>query len=260
MKPMPLTPLEPGPLAGQRAFDALHQAIVSGELPVGYRLRIRDLARQLGISTMPVRQAIRRLEEQGLATSEPYRGAVVRGFSDRELLDLYAVRTLLETDATVLGIPSLTEDDLARLEFELDAMGKALQVADAEDYLVHDEAFLTLVYEAADNAIMMEMIHTLWHRCRPYKLMGVEHELEVQKSLEFVEIPGIPAGHVSLLEYQRRVVDAARRGDAAAARQATQDSLAAATRRIRMGLVPARSEEAPEAAESPSDVADARRD
>ncbi|WP_291279959.1 GntR family transcriptional regulator [Galactobacter sp.] len=239
---MALTPLEPGPLAGERAFEALHHAIVTGELPVGYRLRIRDLARELDISTMPVRQAIRRLEEQGLATSEPYRGAVVRGFSDRELLDLYAVRTLLETDATVIGIASLTETDLEQLQRELEAMTTALDAADAADYMHHDEAFLGIVYQAAGNEVMMEMIHSLWHRCRPYKLLGVQHELEVQESLAAVEIPGIPVGYVPLLEYQRQLLEAARRGDAAAARQATQDSLAAATRRVRMGLVSPRSE------------------
>lgn len=239
---MALTPLEPGPLAGERAFEALHRAIVTGEFPVGYRLRIRDLAGELGISTMPVRQAIRRLEEQGLATSEPYRGAVVKGFNDRELLDLYAVRTLLETDATVIGIASLTEADLDRLDRELAAMSAALEAFDAAAYVRHDEGFLETVYQAAGNEVMMEMIHTLWHRCRPYKLLGVEYELEVQESLSAVEIPGIPVGYVPLLDYQRQLLDAARRGDAAAARQATQDSLAAATRRVRLGLVSPRSE------------------
>lgn len=234
---MPLSPLEPGPLASERAYEALHAAIVSGELPVGYRLRIRDLARELGISTMPVREAIRRLDEQGLASSEPYRGAVVRGFSDSELLDLYSVRTLLETDATVLGITALTDEDISQLEAQLELMQADHDRGDASSYVRHDEAFLERVYGASGNAVMLEMIHSLWHRCRPYKLMGVRYELKLHQDLADVDLPGIPAAYVPLLDYQHQLLEAAKTGDTAAARQATQESLSAATRRIRLGLV-----------------------
>jgi DNA-binding GntR family transcriptional regulator len=236
MNGMPLSPLEPGARAGEGAFEALHQAIVSGELPVGHRLRIRDLARELGISTMPVREAIRRLEEQGLAESEPYRGAVVRGLSDRELLDLYAVRTLLETDATMLGIAALTSDDLDELQAELEHMAAALDGADASAYLHHDEAFLSVFYGAGGNAVMLEMIRSLWHRCRPYKLMGVRRELALRNGGDIPEIPRDFGQRVPLLEYQEQLLQAARDRDAGAARQATQESLAVATARIRLRL------------------------
>lgn len=234
---MPLTPLEPGPLAGERAFEALRSAILSGELPVGTRLRIRDLARELDISTMPVREAIRRLEELGLAASEPYRGAVVRGFNEREVLDLYAVRTLLETDATVLGITSLSETDIEVLEEQLELLTAAHEQGDAVKYVQHDEEFLKVVYAAAGNAVMLELIRNLWYRCRPYKLMGVRHELELSQGLADVDVRGYPDGYSPLLDHQRQLLQAARTGDSATARQATRESLSAAMRRIRLGLL-----------------------
>ena len=72
---------------------------MSGELPAGARLRVRDLALQVGTSVMPVREAIRRLEEAGLAERVPHKGAVVRGLTLTELEHVYDVRILLKTEA-----------------------------------------------------------------------------------------------------------------------------------------------------------------
>ena len=66
-------------LVADKVFTAIHEAIMSGELPAGARLRVRDLALQVGTSVMPVREAIRRLEEAGLAERVPHKGAVVKG-------------------------------------------------------------------------------------------------------------------------------------------------------------------------------------
>ena len=86
---MPLPRLELSGRMGDQVFTAIHTAIISGELRAGTRLRIRDLADELGTSVMRVRGAIRRLEEMGLVEAEPYRGAVVREFTHTQLLELY---------------------------------------------------------------------------------------------------------------------------------------------------------------------------
>ena len=90
-------------LLADQVYAALHEAIMSGELPAGSRLRIRDLAEQVGTSVMPVREAIRRLEEAGLAEREPHKGAVVKGLTLEELVHVYGVRRLLEGEAARLG-------------------------------------------------------------------------------------------------------------------------------------------------------------
>ena len=69
---MSLNKLQPSVLVADQVFEAIHDGIMSGDLPVGHRLLIRELAKDLGTSVMPVREAIRRLEEAGLAEKSPY--------------------------------------------------------------------------------------------------------------------------------------------------------------------------------------------
>ncbi|ODR21298.1 GntR family transcriptional regulator [Mycolicibacterium porcinum] len=220
---MPLPKLEPSTRVGDQVFEAIHAAIISGELPAGHRLRIRDLAADLGTSVMPVREAIARLQEIGLAESLPYRGAVVKDFSYQELLDLYAARSLLEVEATVLGAGRVSPDDVARMRDELAAMDAALVQSDAVGYLDRDEDFLAIVYAAAGNRVLLEMIRMLWNRCRAYKVVGAERELE----------SGDPS---PLLQYQKSLLDAIESGDVELAGRITAQSLEAATERIRAGV------------------------
>jgi DNA-binding GntR family transcriptional regulator len=220
---MPLPKLEPSTRMGDQVFEAIRAAIISGELPAGFRLRIRELAADLGTSVMPVREAIARLQEVGLAESIPRRGAVVKDFSYRELLDLYATRNLLEVEATLLGAGRVSPDDVARMRVEYQAMEAALAQGDAVGYLARDEDFLAIVYAAADNRVLLEMIRMLWHRCRSYKVVGAERELAV----------GDPS---PLLQYQKSLLDAVVSGDIELAGRITAQSLAAATERIRAGV------------------------
>jgi len=220
---MTLTKLEPGGRIGDLVFEAIRSAIISGELPAGQRLRIRDLAAELGTSVMPVREAIRRLEEIGLAEAEPYRGAVVKGFTDKELLDLYSVRRMLETQATTLGIPELTAHDVERMETERASMTAAIDAEDAVEYLARDEAFLSIIYAASGNDVLLEVIGILWHRCRTYKILGARRELAA----------GTPA---ALVDFHDQLLGAARVRDAATAGRVTTESLDAATSRIELAI------------------------
>ena len=77
----------------------IHEAIMNGDLPAGSRLKVRDLAEQVGTSVLPVREAIRRLEEAGLAERSPHKGAVVKDLTLEELVHVYDVRRLLEVEA-----------------------------------------------------------------------------------------------------------------------------------------------------------------
>src|SRR5689334_12588269 len=84
---------------------------MSGELPAGTQLKVRDLATQVGTSVMPVREAIRRLEESGLAVREAHKGAVVKNLTMAELVQTYEVRSLLEVEAARRGGSAVTDDD-----------------------------------------------------------------------------------------------------------------------------------------------------
>ena len=90
-------------LITDRVFTAIRDAIMAGEIAPGSRLRLRDLAAQLGTSPMPVREAIGRLEQNGLVVRVPHRGAVVVELTAEELLHVYDTRLLLECEAARAG-------------------------------------------------------------------------------------------------------------------------------------------------------------
>lgn len=208
---------------GDQVFEAMHAAIMSGDLPAGHHLRIRELADELGTSVMPVREAIRRLEEIGLAEALPYKGAIVKNLTPEELLHIYAVRRLLEVEATSLGVAKALTGSVSEMEAELGAMEVALTEHRVVEYLNRDEQLLSIIYSAGGNPVLLETIRMLWQRCRSYKIVGVERELESQ---EFD----------ALLAFQERLLAAVQAGDAQQAAAITAESLDAAIQRIREAL------------------------
>ena len=214
-------PVETRLLADQ-VYERIHQAIMSGELPAGARLRVRDLAEQVGTSVMPVREAIRRLEEAGLAEGSPHRGAVVKQLTLEELVHVYEVRLHLEALAAAEGAARITEPMCDRMEAEFRSMREALDSGRAVEYLDRDEALLATLYEAGGNPVLTEMIRTLWQRCRAYKIVGATAI--------------IANGGDSLWRYQRLLIEAARSRDPLAAEAASRASLLDATARIRRAL------------------------
>lgn len=220
---MPLSKLPPTTRVGDKAYEALHAAIVTGEYEAGRRLQIRDLAADLGISVMPVREAIKRLEEVGLVETAPYKGAIVKELSRSELLQIYAVRGLLEMEAARLGAAHVTVDELEQLEQLYISLGQAVGRDDVIEYLDLDEQMLSIVYGASGNEVLMEQIRSLWDRCRAFKIMGARGGLSEDIA-------------VKLLQYQSALIEAIRKGDCDAAVEITEASIESATQRIEIAL------------------------
>lgn len=216
---MSLPRLDSSPRVGDQAFEAIHAAIMNGDFPGGYRLQIRELAENLGISVMPVREAIKRLEEMSLVESLPYRGAVVKTLTPEELRNVYAVRKLLEVEAATLGAANVGERTLHRMQRAFDAMVDALDREDVAEYLDHDEEILIPLYADSGNPVLLETIRTLWYRCRPFKIVGARREIRSGQ-------------RDPLLTFQSRLIEAVRAGDAQAACEITASSVDTAAERI----------------------------
>jgi DNA-binding GntR family transcriptional regulator len=105
----------------------VEEAIVSGELPPGAVLRQEQLSEQFAVSRTPVREALRRLAALGLVSFEPNRGVRVRTLSREELREAFLVRAELESLATDLAAPKMTEEDLEELEQAETAFSRATQ-------------------------------------------------------------------------------------------------------------------------------------
>ncbi len=206
-----------------RVYAVLHESIMSGEFPVGYRLRIRDLAALVGTSEMPVREAIRRLEEAGFAERVPHRGSVVKGLDLAELIHAYDVRLLLEVEATQLGAKRIDKAGIAEMRQGLVSMRQAIAEGAVMDYLDRDEAVLGVLYEASGNPVLMDTVRSLWGQCRAYKTVGARSALDKPDD-------------DALWRHQERLVEAVESGDAAAAAAVTRESLASAINRIKAQL------------------------
>ncbi|MEV0703580.1 GntR family transcriptional regulator [Saccharopolyspora sp. NPDC050389] len=219
---MAMSKLESSSLLTDRVFTAIREEIMNGGMPAGHRLRIRDIAAQLGTSVMPVREAIRRLEEAGLAESIPHKGAVVRGLTLEELRQIYHVRRLLEVDAARLGAPHATESTAAMMEMHCAAITASVAEEDVVGALDADEALLTELYAAGGNTVLLDVIQGLWERCRVYKIVGARKAIEEDDR--------------SLWSFQPRLVEAVRAHDAQAVADITDESMVSASERIERHL------------------------
>ncbi|MCO4272943.1 GntR family transcriptional regulator [Pseudarthrobacter sp. HLT3-5] len=212
-------------LVADQVYEALRTAILTGELAGGSPLRVRDVAAMVGTSVMPVREAIRRLEETGLATRvAAHRGAVVREFTVGELIHIYEVRATLEIEAARRGAANVTDADVARMEAACARMQKAVAERRVWDALDDDEDLLRTLYSAGSNPVLMGVIETLWRQCRPYKVIGATEAIEHDDS--------------SLWTPQPAILEAARSRDVKAATKLTKESLSSARQRLEKRLVP----------------------
>ena len=146
--------------------ENLRDEIVLGELVPGQRLRLEDIASRYDVSTMPVREALRALETEGLVEVFPHRGAVVTELSTDDLEDIYDIRELLEEKATYDDFPNLTKETLEELTSLVEQMDEHLGDVSAEVALNH-KLHLTL-YAASGRKHLCELNQLLRYRTQHY--------------------------------------------------------------------------------------------
>jgi len=144
--------------------DRLLQDIVAGRYPPEARIVETSLARELGVSQAPVREALRGLEALGLVEILPFRGARVRRPSIGELLEAYTVRFELEALGARLGVPGMSDADLAELEALGEAMQRAAEAGDRHEVAVADAAFHARLLHLAGNTTL----ERVWRSLEPF--------------------------------------------------------------------------------------------
>ncbi len=148
--------------------EALRERILSGAIADGEQLRQDGIAAQFDVSRIPVREALRQLEAEGLVVFHAHRGAVVTTLSLDEIAELFEVRAQLETGVLRRAVPRLTPDDLAAAEAHLDRFDAAFA---AEDVAVWGELnwlFHATLYEAADRPRTLAIIRNLHNNTDRY--------------------------------------------------------------------------------------------
>lgn len=146
--------------------DRLRSQIGAGALAPGARLVERELAQELGVSRVPVREALRRLESEGLVTVQPRRGVVVRSLTPGDLEDLFDVRLALEAQAARLAALRADADQVAALDQIVSQSRRAMREGDRAALAVANTAFHDAVVEAAHNPLLSSMLEPLQGRLR----------------------------------------------------------------------------------------------
>jgi DNA-binding GntR family transcriptional regulator len=161
-----------GPTTGEPESEAervarlLRDQIVAGIRAAGSRLVERDIAAETGVSRVPVREALKTLVAEGLATPRPRTWAVVRTFTDKDIDDLIEVRSALETLAFRLAAQRADDDGLARLGRWVMAEQRAARAGDAAAARRAGTAFHELVVDLAANDLLSELFDTTRSRMR----------------------------------------------------------------------------------------------
>jgi DNA-binding GntR family transcriptional regulator len=143
--------------ASAAATELIREAIIDGRLPPGQRLKEEELARELGISRTPVREALLILQTEGLVDAEPNRGAVVRSHDAGDLEDLYALRALLEGYAARRAAANVTEATSAELWASCDRF-EALIDGDVQELVKENLFFHSTILDTAKSRRVAEQI------------------------------------------------------------------------------------------------------
>jgi DNA-binding GntR family transcriptional regulator len=144
----------------EQVKEVLLERILHGAYAPGDRLVETAIARELGTSQAPVREALRELEQLRLVESSPHKGARVRAVTAAELAEIYPVRAAIEEVAAREAAVRL-DGDVAALEAELDAMREAAAAGDFHEQVRHDVEFHRLVVEAAGNRTLADVWRSL---------------------------------------------------------------------------------------------------
>ena len=157
-------------------FNTLRQAILKGELKPGERLMEIQLAERLGVSRTPIREAIRKLELEGLVLMIPRKGAEVAKISARSLRDVLEVRRALEELAIELACQRMSEEDVGNLQKAQEDFKKAIAEGDAMKIAETDEHYHDVIYEGTQNAKLIQMLNNLREQMYRYRLEYIKDE------------------------------------------------------------------------------------
>ena len=202
---------------GSRAYQELKRIILEGRVAPGEKLNEGDLAKALGISRTPVREAINRLEKEGLVEIFPQRGAFVVQFSEKDIFELFLIRENLEGLAARLVAERITETSLLRLESCIRGFKEPFSEKDIQRYAREDFKFHQGIVTLSDARRLIQLVSSLHDHIRIFRLTtrGVSDRMK------------------SSLAEHRSIIEALRKRDAAESEQRMRQHI----RRVRDGVM-----------------------
>ena len=151
-------------------FNTLRQAILRGELKPGERLMEIQLANKLGVSRTPIREAIRKLELEGLVLMIPRRGAEVADITEKSLRDVLEVRGALDELAVELACERITDEGITQLKIAAKEFEEALHGGDVTEFAEADVKFHDVIYQATGNQRLIQLLYNLREQMYRYRV------------------------------------------------------------------------------------------
>lgn len=162
----------------EHAVEWLRGAIVARELRPGQRVGQEEVAERIGVSVVPVREALRVLEQEGQLTYLPRRGYFVTELSVADLDEIYALRALLEARAVRHALPTLDAEALGRMELAARDCVDAALAGDVAAELEANRRFHFAILEAPDQPHALRLIRVLWDSTESYRALYYNSEQE----------------------------------------------------------------------------------
>ena len=185
-------------------FNTLRQAILRGELKPGERLMEIQLANKLGVSRTPIREAIRKLELEGLVLMIPRKGAEVADISEKSLRDVLEVRKALEELAVQLACDKITKEEIEDLKKAAEDFKKILKSRDITEIAEADVRFHDIIFMATDNQKLVQLLNNLREQMYRYRLEYIKDK----------------SAHQHLIDEHNKIIEAMEKGNVEAAAEA----------------------------------------
>ena len=188
-------------------YEELKKQILTGAIVPGTRMMEIEIAEKMDVSRTPVREAIRKLEIEGLVIIEPRRGAYASDISVKDMLDVLEVREDIEGLAASLTAKRITEEEIAEMEAANEAYFKAVHSGNTEEIIRSDEFFHQTIVRLTGNKTLMSMMESLQGLAIRFRYLYYD---------DFSRYENMPAEH-------EEIIKAIKTGDEEMARRASKE-------------------------------------
>jgi len=178
------------PLVQDVVLEQLRERLVDGTFPPGSQLNISEIAEALGVSIVPVREAIKILQSEGRLVRDRNRSYKVRRLTKDELTQMNQLSSYLEVELIRAGVPNLTDEDIERMR-EMNEL-VARREGDKREILAAHRELHFICYRAAQKSVFLDNLQRLWDHYEHYRLLFFDSDSEIESDAsvehqEFVE-------------------------------------------------------------------------
>jgi len=197
-------------------FHSLLDDVLSGQLKPGEKLNIDEIARRMGVSRTPVREALKQLVAAGLIENEPHRSPFVKTLSFEEIIELYCIRAALDGTASRLATPHLSGEQIDQLDDFCRQMESLVELRQYNETLAINSKFHSLIYLAAEAPRLRELCLQFYRHTEQARHLVID----------------LPGSHAEICQEHRAIAKALRLRDGAAADASTREHYFNSARRV----------------------------